>query len=160
MNRLRHLFLLVAALVAVLPANSHAADKVDPLVGTWKLDVARSTFQPAPGPKGQLRVYQCNGDTEELVSRGVGADGKPTLVRYTARYDGHDYPMTGSLGGDRIELRRIDALTTQSIQKRNGQPAITATRTVSRDGKTLTVVSKGTTVTGQVIDTTLVFDRN
>jgi hypothetical protein len=42
----------------------------------------------------------------------------------------------------------------------NGQPAITAVRTVSRDGKTLTVVTKGMTAKGESIDATMVFDRN
>jgi hypothetical protein len=152
--------MLAAVLVAALPAALQAADDTDPLVGTWKLNVARSTFQPAPGPKGQLRIYERAGDAEQLVARGVGADGKPTLVQYTAKYDGNDYRMTGSSGGDKIVLKRIDRFTTESIQKRGGQPAITAMRTISKDGKTLTVVSKGTTAKGEIVDATMVFERN
>jgi hypothetical protein len=160
MNRVRRSVLLVAALVAAVPATLLAAGDADPLIGTWKLNLAKSTFRPGPGPKGQLRIYRRSDDTEQLVSRGVGADGKPTLVQYTAKYDGNDYRMTGSSGGDKIELKRIDALTTESIQKRSGQPAITAVRTISTDGKTLTVVTKGTTAKGETIDATMVFDRN
>jgi hypothetical protein len=160
MSGFRHIILLAAVLVAVFPAPLLAADYTDPLVGAWKLNVAKSTFQPAPGPKGQLRIYKHACDAEELVARGIGADGKPTLVRYTAKYDGNDYRMTGSSGGDKIALKRIDPFTTQSIQKRDGQPAITATRTISKDGKTLTVVSKGTTVKGEIIDATMVFERS
>jgi hypothetical protein len=160
MNRVRRSVLLVASIMSAFPATLLAAGDTDPLVGTWKLNLAKSTFRPGPGPKGQLRIYRRSDDTEQLVSRGVGADGKPTLVQYTARYDGNDYHMTGSSGGDKIVLKRIDALTTQSIQKRDGQPAITAVRTISRDGKTLTVVTKGTTAKGESIDATMVFDRN
>jgi hypothetical protein len=160
MNRVRRSVLLVAALVTALPATLFAAADVDPLVGTWKLNLTKSTFRPGPGPKGQLRIYRRSDDAEQLVSRGVGSDGKPTLVQYTARYDGSDYHMTGSSGGDRIALKRIDALTTESIQKRDGQAAITAVRTISKDGKTLTVVTKGTTSKGEAIDATMVFDRN
>ncbi len=79
---------------------------------------------------------------------------------YAARYDGKDYDMTGSLGGDKISLRRIDAHTTESSQKREGKAAIVATRTVSADGKMLTVVSKGTTAEGQEIDSILIFERH
>lgn len=160
MNRVRRIVMLAAVLVAALPATLQAADDADPLIGSWKLNVAKSTFQPAPGPKGQLRIYRRSGDAEELVARGIAADGKPTLVQYTAKYDGNDYRMTGSSGGDKIVLKRIDRLTTESIQKRDGKPAITATRTVSKDGKTLIVVSKGTTAKGEVIDATMAFDRN
>ncbi len=94
-----------------------------------------------------------------MTARGVSWDRKPTLVQYEARYDGKDYDMTGSLGGDKITLRRIDANTTESSQKRGGKVVIVATRTVSADGKTLTVVSKGTTSEGQTIDSTLIFER-
>lgn len=158
MNRVRRIVLVTAAIVAAFPAFL-LADDTDPLVGVWKLDVAKSIFQPPPGPKGQLRIYKRIGNGEQLVSRGIGADGKPSLVQYTAEYDGKDYRMTGSLGGDRISLKRIDRFTTVSNQKRDGQSAIIATRTVSKDGKTLTVVSKGTSAQGETIDATMVFDR-
>jgi hypothetical protein len=160
MNRVRRSVLIAAVFAVVLSAAGRAADATDPLVGTWKLNLARSSFQPGPGPKGQLRIYRRSEDAEQLVSRGVGADGKPTLVQYTARYDDKDHHMTGSSGGDQIQLKRVDALTTQSIQKRDGKAAIIATRTVSQDGRTLTVVTKGTTATGETIDATMVFDRN
>jgi len=160
MNHPRRGVLLAAAFLAALPALAITADVADPLVGTWKLNLARSSFRPGPGPKGQLRIYRRSEDAEQLVSRGVGADGKPTLVQYTARYDGKDHHMTGSSGGDQIELKRIDVLTTQSIQKRGGKSEITALRTVSQDGRTLTVVTKGTTAGGEPIDATMVFDRN
>jgi len=160
MNRVRRSVLIAATLITALPVLGLPADAADPLVGTWKLNLARSTFRPGPGPKGQLRIYRRSEDAEQLVSRGVGADGKPTLVQYTARYDGKDHHMTGSSGGDLIELQRIDLQTTKSIQKRSGKPAITALRTVSLDGRTLTVVTQGTTSSGDAIDATMVFDRN
>src|SRR6185503_7222992 len=96
------------------PLLATAAYAKDPLVGTWQLNLDKSTFDPGPGPKGQMRIYTHHGDTEKLTARGVGADGKPTLVQYTAHYDGKDYPITGSTGGDLIALRRIDAYTTES----------------------------------------------
>jgi hypothetical protein len=83
-----------------------------------------------------------------------------TLVQYTAKYDGLDYAITGSSGGDLISLTRIDRYTTRSTQKRAGKAVIIATRTVSKDGKLLTVVTKGRTAEGQVIDSVMVFDRH
>ena len=160
MNRSRRILCLAAALVVALSFGARAAQAKDPLEGTWVLNVEKSTFKVAPGPKGQTRTYSLNDGVEKLTARGVSWDKKPTLVRYAARYDGKDYDMTGSLGGDKISLRRIDANTTESSQKREGKPAIVATRTVSSDGKTLTVVSKGTTVEGQEIDSTLIFARH
>jgi hypothetical protein len=159
MNRSKRILWLAAALMVALSFGVRAAHAKDPLDGTWVLNVEKSTFRGAPGPKGQVRTYTRDGEVEKLVARGVSWDKKPTLVKYSARYDGKDYDMTGSLGGDKISLRRIDSHTTESSQKRDGKAVIVATRTVSADGKTLTVVSKGTTVEGQEIDSILMFER-
>ena len=160
MNRSRRIVCLAAALGVALSFGAQAALAKDPLEGTWILNVEKSSFKVAPGPRGQTRTYTMHDGVERLVARGGSWDKKPTLVKYEARYDGKDYDMTGSLGGDKISLRRIDSNTTESSQKREGKPAIVATRTVSADGKTLTVVSKGTTVEGQQIDSTLIFERH
>src|ERR1051325_11472395 len=149
MNRSRRIVCLAAALAVAFSFGARAAEAKDPLEGSWLLNLEKSTFKVAPGPKGQTRTYSLQDGVEKMTARGVSWDKKPTLVRYEARYDGKDYDITGSLGGDKISLRRINSNTTESTQKRDGKPAIVATRTVSADGKTLTVVSKGTTVEGQ-----------
>jgi hypothetical protein len=150
---------MMALSVAGLPRLAHAAKPADPLHGDWQLVVEKSTFRPGPGPKGQLRSYRMNGDTEKLTARGVSAEKKPTLVQYEAKYDGKDYPITGSTGGDKISLKRIDALTTESTQKRDGKAAITTRRAVSPDGKTLTVTATGIAPDGQTLDSILIFER-
>ena len=160
MIRIARTALLAVTITVAYPLVATAADTNDALVGTWQLNRDKSSFDPGPGPKGQMRIYAHSGDTEKLTARGVGSDGKPTLVQYTARYDGKDYPITGSAGGDYISLRRIDALTTESTEKRDGKTTIVATRTVSPDGKTLTVVHKGTGPTGQVLNHRMVFDKH
>jgi hypothetical protein len=161
MNRSRRILCLAAALAVAFSLGAGAAQAKDPLEGTWLLNVKKSTFKVAPGPRGQTREYSMDAEgVERLTARGVSWDKKPTLVRYAARYDGKDYDITGSLGGDKISLRRIDSHTTQYTHKRDGIHAITATRTVSSDGKTLTVVSKGTTAEGVEIDSTLIFERH
>lgn len=159
MSRFRRFVVLGAVMALGLPIAGRAADSADPLVGTWQLDLTRSTFSPGPGPKGQLRTYERHGDTEKLTSRGIDASGKPNLVEYTARYDGKDYAITGSSGGDLISLKRIDPFTTESTQKRDGKAVIVARRAVSRDGKTLTVTTNGTLPKGETLDATMVFEK-
>jgi len=160
MNRLLRIVFMVAALAMTLPMTASAADAADPLMGSWQLDRTKSTFRPGPGPKGQLRIYKIADGVETLTAKGVSAEGKAMLVQYKAKYDGKDYAITGSLGGDRISLKRIGAYTTESTQKRDGKPAIVTTRVVSTDGKVLTVYSKGTTAEGETIDTIMVFDKH
>jgi len=159
MKRFMRTVILGAALAALFSTTGLSAEASNPLIGTWQFNPAKSTFT-GRAPKGQLRTYAIAGDAEKLTAKGISADGKPTLVRYTARYDGKDYPITGSLGGDIISLKRIDEYTTESTQKRAGKPVIIATRVVSKDGKTLTVTSKGTTAEGEAINNVMVFDRH
>jgi hypothetical protein len=160
MIRLARAALLAVTIAVAHPSLGTAADAKDLLAGTWQLNREKSSFDPGPGPKGQMRVYVHHGDTEELTARGVGADGKPTLVRYTARYDGKDYPITGSAGGDHISLRHVDDFTTESTEKLGGKTTIVATRTVSPDGKTLTVIHKGSSPTGKTLNHRMVFDKH
>jgi hypothetical protein len=152
---------ILGALLAAFAVVGFADEAKNPLLGTWLLDRTRSTFTPAPGPKGQMRTYElAAGDGEKLTARGIDTDGRPTLVQYTARYDGKDYSITGSSGGELISLAKVDRYTTRSTQKRSGTAVIISTRTVSKDGKTLTVTTKGTTAQGAVIDSVLVFARH
>jgi hypothetical protein len=160
MTPLARMVLLAAAITAAYPLASSVAEARDALAGSWQLNLKKSTFDPGPGPKGQMRTYTHVGEIEKLTARGVGADGKPTLVQYSARYDGKDYPITGSSGGDLIALKRIDDFTTESTQKRGGKPVIVATRTVSQDGKTLTVLTKGIGPAGETLNHRMVFEKH
>lgn len=156
----RRTVFLAAALAVTFPLLADPSFGKDPLEGKWQLNVEKSVFRASPGPRGQLRTYELSSDgVEKMTATGVSADKKPTLVKYEARYDGKDYDMTGSSGGDKVSLRRIDPLTTESTQKRDGKPTVVAVRKVSADGRTLTVTSKGTTPAGQVIDAVQIFER-
>ena len=57
MNRSKRILCLAAALVVALPLGALAADAKDPLIGTWVLNVEKSAFKVAPGPRGQTRSY-------------------------------------------------------------------------------------------------------
>jgi hypothetical protein len=149
---------LLAAVVAVI--CSVAVHAKEPLEGTWLLDVGKSTFTPSPGPKGQMRTYAVAEGLEKMTARGMSGEGKSTLVQYQARYDGKDYDIIGSTGGNKISLKRIDKLTTESTQKRDGKPVIVATRRVSPDEKTLTVETKGNLPDGRMLKATMVFHRS
>ena len=56
--------LLGFAAVVVLSAVAAAtvAAQSNPLVGTWKLNVATSKFSPGPGPKSLTRTVVADGD--------------------------------------------------------------------------------------------------
>jgi len=69
--------LLKTILVGAVLASgvAWAAGAVDPVVGTWTLNVEKSKFSPGPAPKSQTRTYSAGADGVSLSVSGVGADG-------------------------------------------------------------------------------------
>jgi hypothetical protein len=140
------------------PASTQAPD---PLVGTWKLNVEKSTYSPGPPPKSLTVKIEGAGDGEKVTADGVRADGTPIRVEYTAKYDGKDHPITGSaMGASTVSLKRVDTNTTERTDKnKDGKVVYTLTRKVSSDGKTITATGKGTNPQGQAVHNVAVLDK-
>jgi hypothetical protein len=159
---MRSLFrtLLIGTVLAVGGAAvALAAEAPDAIVGTWKLNLAKSTFSPGPAPKSQMRAYVATADGIDMMYTGVAADGSAVNGKSTFKYDGKDYPITGSPDFDVLSLKRINATTIESTQKKAGKPTGTTVRTVSGDGKVMTLKSKGTSANGKAYENVMVFDR-
>lgn len=145
---------LLAAACATSPPAGHSAGW-----GTWKLNAERSRFNPGPPPRSVTTRFEPSGDGVNWSSERVAADGQRTLARYTARYDGKDYPISGSPSADTISLRRIDSRTTERVNKRDGKIVSVETRRVAADGNSYVTTVTGKTAKGEAIDHVMVFDR-
>lgn len=144
---------------AILALGTNAALAADAAVGTWKLNVAKSTFSPGPAPKSQTRSYVESAQGLMLTLKTVAADGKESTSTLTAKDDGKPYPVTGNPDFDTVSVTRVDALTVHSTQMKAGKAVGTGVRTVSTDGKTLTFSSKRTDANGVKHDDVSVYDR-
>ena len=74
---------LFAALAALALSAGHAAAPENPIVGTWKLNVAKSTFTPGPGWRSQTRTYAATPGGASVSWTGVGASGETMHVSYS-----------------------------------------------------------------------------
>ena len=144
---------------AILAIGTGAAFAADPVVGTWKLNLAKSTFSPGPAPKSQTRNYAESAQGITVTVKTVAADGKESTTTLTFKDDGKPYPMSGSPDADMVSVKRVDASTVNSTQTKGGAPVATSVRTVSKDGKTLTFSQKGTHANGTKYDDVSVYDR-
>ena len=70
----------VLGIVVALFGTHSAAQGTDPVIGTWVLNVAKSTFSPGPAPQSESRTYVAAGKDIKVTSSGVGADGNPRLA--------------------------------------------------------------------------------
>jgi len=149
---------LLMAFVVILGAASVWA-QTDPAVGTWKMNPAKSKYDPGPAPRSNTIVITAAGKRLKVSAKGVDGDGKPTSTEYTVAYDGRDVPVKGPAAYDSVSARRIDPNTTELTRKKAGKVVQTATRAVSSDGKTMTVTATGTDEKGRKILTVSVFDK-
>jgi hypothetical protein len=156
---LRKFFLGMAVAVIAASVSSVSAQSKNPGMGTWKLNIAKSKFNPGPAPKSLIVKFEPAGKGVKLTTEGIGADGKPTATEYTANYDGKDYPLKGSALADTVSLKRPDALTTLRTDKKDGKVVVTYKRVVAKDGKTFTVAIKGVNPKGEPFNNTLVFEK-
>jgi hypothetical protein len=148
--------LLVGAILAIGTGTALAADAV---AGTWKLNVAKSTFAPGPAPKSQTRTYSESAQGMTLTLKTTAADSKESTVTLTFKDDGKPYPVRGNPDFDMVSVSRVDPLTVHSTQTKAGAFVGSGMRTVSKDGKTLTFAQRGTHAGGGKYDDVLVYDR-
>jgi hypothetical protein len=148
--------LLVGAILAIGTGTALAADAV---VGTWKLNVAKSTFSPGPAPKSQTRSYAESAQGMTLTIKTTAADGKESTITLTFKDDGKPYPVSGNPDFDMVSVTRVDALTAHSTQIKAGATVGSGIRTVSKDGKTLTFAQRGAHAAGGKYDDVSVYDR-
>ena len=143
---------LAVCLVVISPLSSFA--QTDHIIGTWKLNLAKSKLSPGPPPKNQTLTYEAVGQGVKVTVKGTDAEGKPIESQFTANYDGKDYPVTGNPYWDTVTWKRIDAYKSESTRKKAGKVVGTAARVVSKDGKTMTLTEKG-----EKISNTLVYEK-
>jgi len=98
-------------------------------------------------------------DGIELTYDTVAADGSATSGKSSYKYDGKDYEITGSSDFDTVALKRVDDSTVESTQKKGGKPVGTTLRTVSKDGKVMTLKLSGKNSKGESYDNVIVFDK-
>jgi hypothetical protein len=125
----------LAAAVALVAADAS-------YVGKWKMNVAKSdfgdttiTFAPAPSGGMQMTV-----------------DGQT----YSFKTDGKDYD---GMFGSKMSWKAIDALTWEAAIKLGAKVLSTDTYKVSADGKSLGMVSKGTSPAGTPFENSMTFQR-
>jgi len=149
-------FLSLIVLAALFFAGPAFA--ADPIVGTWKLNVAKSKFSPGAELTAGSRIYTEAKGVYTLEQKLTGAGGKERSMRVQYS-DGKD--MKQATGGptDTTHATKTDANTWDFDLKKDGKVVGHVHRVVSADGKTLTVHNTGMQLSGATGDETLVFDR-
>jgi len=152
--------MMLALVVIMLSISAVLMAANDPSVGTWKLNLAKSKYTGVQGPKSNINIFEPTPEGMKVTVRIVSAEGKENSTERIEIYDGVPHPMKGAgPGGAAVSVKRIDPYTVEGDQLANGKVSFHFIRTVSKDGKTMTVKVKGTLAQGQTYDEIRVFDK-
>jgi hypothetical protein len=160
---MKRIFVFLAVAVLGVLASGTLRAQINPsLVGTWKMNPAKSKYSPGPGPQSQTVTFEAQGNGAKVSVQGTAADGSRIAYSYMTNYDGKDSPISGTGvagGADTNSTKRIDANTTESTRKKAGKVIATLRNVVSKDGKVLTITVKGTDANGQPLNNVLVNEK-
>jgi hypothetical protein len=162
--------LLLAGTGHGVAAQQRTAERPDPSLGTWALNVSRSQL-PGPAPKLSIQRYESRADGFVVSTRIALSDtGEPQFEQAVLKHDGKDYDWwdattlanflaSGQRRPKRLSMRTVDAFTVEFTGKEAGKTTTVGQRVVTRDGKTMTLSGKTLTPQGQWISYTAVFDK-
>jgi hypothetical protein len=151
---------VVLGLSVVLAGTALAQSGTPTNVGTWKLNLAKSTYAAGTAPKSStLKIEEASAGFKVAVD-AVAADGTKQHWGFTGTYDGKDNAISGnSPYGDVVSGTRVDANTTRHIYKKSGTVTTTLTAVVSGDGKTMTFTGASKNAAGQTVNNVRVYDK-
>ena len=149
--------MFVMAGVLAMGISAIAADSN---IGTWKMNAAKSKFDPGPAPKSQtLKIEAWGADGVKYTADGTDGEGKPSHWEMQAKYDGKFVPFKGNPDADMLAYKRIDANTVEATTQLNGKVMGTSRIVVSADGKTRTLTQTGKNAKGQDVHNTVVYEK-
>ena len=156
--------LVLAAVVGVSwAAPGRLAAQSNAQLGTWKMNLAKSKFNPGPAPKSETLTITPQGAGAKYSFTGMAGDGGNIACSFTTNYDGKDSPATGMCanGMDSVTVKKADASasTITATGKKSGKVVLTVRDVVSKDGQHSTATLKGTSPQGQPMSATEFWDK-
>ena len=159
----RAVLISLLAFGAALPSALAAQES---LAGTWKLNAAKSKYDPpALANTSGTTAYTFSGNNVTAVIDQVNAKGQKVHIEYTATLDGADHPWKGTIDGkpnpgqDALSFKKLDANTYHVENKLKGKLTTTNHIVVAADGKSRTVTVTGTNAEGQKVHHVVVYDK-
>jgi len=130
-------------------------------VGTWELNLEKSTFSPGPAPRRQTLTFQEKGPQWMALVQGIDASGKPIDLdtnNLMINFDGREH-QTPTADYETTAWKRVDEHKYLVTRKKAGKVVLTSTNILSADGKTMTITTIGQNASGQPVHNVRVYDR-
>jgi hypothetical protein len=135
---------VIAAIALALPAFGQG---VDPLIGTWRMNVEKSTAVSAPQFQSLTQTYSGEGQNFIDTVEGVDAQGQSSKAVFRHIYDGMPHPTTGNPDYDSTAYTRVGN-TINGVRFRQGK-TVEVMQGVIVPSKTYTITAEGIAANGQ-----------
>lgn len=155
MKYLRVAFAGLAFLIAAQAAQNEQGTQTaqnDRFVGTWKLNVAKSKFDPGPPPTSLTVTIA----PDKVTVEEVHADGKTENWSYTPS-PGSAATITGMENSSVVE-KRVDDHTIEHTWKM-GESTMQGKGVLSKNGKRMKYTLTGSTQDGKPLHNVEVYDK-
>lgn len=128
-------------------------------VGTWKRNLAKSSYSPGPAPQTEQTVMMeiVNG-VLQVAEHGFDAQGQPTRVTYIVKFDGTEQVVDVAQGLTRT-YRWIDERRFEGVNRVRGEETTAIEYALAADGAAYTLTTTGITAQGQLVHHVVVYDK-
>jgi hypothetical protein len=146
---------IIVAIGLTLPAFGQDAD---PLIGTWKLNLEKTTSTLPRDQWVKSEVLHWTGEGQTFVDNAdtVDANGRAYHTVYIHIYDGKAHPTTGNPDVDASTYNRIGNVL--SIARFKNGKQVSVAQAVIDPGKTYTITTGGI-INGQPFFTVGVYEK-
>lgn len=154
--------ILSLALFAIAITTTVSAWGADNSLGTWKANIAKCKYTPAPWPVKSLTVTrEAAPGGVKVTNTGTRTDGSAINASYTATFDGSPSAVTGQGSPyDSISIKQSDANTfTYEAKSSKTKYHASGRIVISGDGKTMTATASGVDADGKPMTLKLVYDK-
>jgi len=148
----------VGALFAI--GASAAVAATNPVVGTWEMNLAKSTTDVKTAPKSETFTFADTAKGITLTSNVTAADGKKsTHTSDPTPWDGVAHSVTDSTDHDSLMVKSVDVGIVRYSFTKAGAVVNSGTLAVSKDGTMLTIAGSRTSAKGGKLYYNNIFDR-
>lgn len=130
-----------------------------PYLGTWKLNVAKSTYAGRLPHQAMTLKFSAEGEALRLSREGVNGEGKVIRDEEVYYVDGRERPYHGLRNADTYSVRQLDSYAMVTTWKKNDKIVTLAHCVVSPDGQMMVILISGTDRQGRAFRQAEVFER-
>jgi hypothetical protein len=155
----KHMLFVAAGMILGL-ALATVVLAEDPFVGTWKLNVAKSQFNPpSSAVKSILVKIEAQENGLRFIFNVVDTAGKNTHYEEAPKFDGKDYAVRGDPETDMVSLKRMGASGFEVVNKKGGKETNRVKVVFSNDGKSSTCTTITKDAKGQELTAISIYEK-